>query len=353
MNKSGRKVVVASRNRDKVRELQQLLEGTPFTVLSAGDFPGLPDVIEDGTTILGNATRKAMVTAAFTGEIALADDTSLQVRELNGWPDTFAARFSGPGATYASNAKLLLELMEPVPDGVRNARFASCCVWIDPRPAPRDIRLKPGAYEVLSPARRRWVRNPWSGTRPFHPHTALTEAEWDYWNTLVDRRAEWAKYTTAMLSDSTSFGGHDRARLRGIAEGLLAGCPDSPLFTGGDEPKNGSAMRLPDPRIWTARGPGEDNPAPGPFHPSGLPADAPGKEHNQELWLELAAEGKLLGEITRQPVGGGGFGYDPVFRPTGSQQTLAEIDPEAKHRISHRGKALRRLLGAVRQAYGL
>ena len=64
------------------------------------------------------------MTAAYTGEIALADDTSLQVRELNGWPDVFAARFSGEGATYESNARLVVDLMEDVPDGSRQARFA-------------------------------------------------------------------------------------------------------------------------------------------------------------------------------------------------------------------------------------
>ena len=99
-----RKVVLASRNEDKVRELKQLFEGLDFEVVSSADYPGLPDVIEDGTTIEGNARRKAIVTAAYTGEIAVADDTSLEVRELNGFPDIFAARFSGPEATYASNA---------------------------------------------------------------------------------------------------------------------------------------------------------------------------------------------------------------------------------------------------------
>ncbi len=87
-----RKLVLASRNADKVGELREMCEGMPFEVTSAADYPGLPEVIEDGTTILGNATRKAIITAAFTGEIALADDTSLQVRELVGWPDIFAAR---------------------------------------------------------------------------------------------------------------------------------------------------------------------------------------------------------------------------------------------------------------------
>ena len=58
-----------------------LCQGLPFTVVSALDYPGLPEVIEDGTTTLGNASRKAIVTAAFTGEIAVADDTALQVRD--------------------------------------------------------------------------------------------------------------------------------------------------------------------------------------------------------------------------------------------------------------------------------
>ena len=111
MGATRRKVVLASRNKDKVRELQQLFAGLDFHVLSADDFPGLPDVIEDGTTIVGNARRKAIVTAAYTGEISVADDTSLEVRELNGFPDIFAARFSGSAATYGSNVDLILELM--------------------------------------------------------------------------------------------------------------------------------------------------------------------------------------------------------------------------------------------------
>ena len=84
---------------------------------------------------LGNATRKALVTAAYTGEIAVADDTSLQVRVLNGLPDIFAARFAGPGATYAQQRGPAAG-----PDGAtcRTARARpasrSACAWIDPRP---------------------------------------------------------------------------------------------------------------------------------------------------------------------------------------------------------------------------
>jgi len=92
-------LVLASCNQDKLRELRQICDGLPFDVKSSGDYPGLPEVIEDGTTALGNATRKALVTAAWTGEVAVADDTTFQVRMLGGMPDVFASRFAGPGAT--------------------------------------------------------------------------------------------------------------------------------------------------------------------------------------------------------------------------------------------------------------
>lgn len=369
---AGRTVVLASRNRDKVRELQDLFAGLPFVLVGADDYPGLPDVVEDGTTILGNATRKALATAAFTGEIALADDTSLQVRELNGWPDIFAARFSGPDATYRSNTRLLLDLLSDVPVESRQARFASACVWIDPRPATgsRTV-LGPGEHPVAGPALCRWLLNPWAGARPYAGAKGLPAREWDYWNSLMDRRREWAGYVTLMLADPTSFGGHDLARLRAVAEELLALCPDSPLHPGhpgnrghlghlGNLGNQGApardplgSIRLPDPRIWTARGPGARDPRPSPYFPAGLPHDAPGPAVSQDLWLEISTEGKLLGAITEQPLGLAGFGYDPVFRPQGRQHTLAELDAEAKHRISHRGLALRRLKVAVRAAYRL
>lgn len=104
MSDARRILVLASRNPDKVREMRELCGDGPWDVRSAADYPGLPEVVEDGTTILGNATRKAVVAAAFTGEIAVADDTSLCVRALNDLPDVFAARFAGPGRPTPTTA---------------------------------------------------------------------------------------------------------------------------------------------------------------------------------------------------------------------------------------------------------
>lgn len=328
-----RKVVLASRNQDKVRELKQVFEGMPFEVVSAGEFPGLPDVIEDGTTILGNATRKAMITAAYTGEIALADDTSLQVRELNEFPDIFAARFSGPDATYESNAALVLDLMKDVPDGSRQARFATACVWVDPRPDLDDCT-------VARPAVKRWMRNPWERSIEVKD----PGEEWEFWNEILDRRKVWDGYLTERLTDSTTWG-HDQTRLREVADRLLAGCAE-----GGSEE---GSLRIPDPRIWSVDGPMSTEKAPTVVAPSGLDWEAPGRGGNAPFWLEISTEGRVLGEITRQPVGGMGFGYDPVFQPEGEQRTLAEMLPSEKNAISHRARAVRRMMRAVRGAYGV
>ena len=335
-----RKVVLASRNPDKVRELKQLLAGLKFEVVSSSDYPGLPDVIEDGTTILGNARRKAIVTAAYTGEIAVADDTSLEVRELNGFPDIFAARFSGSEATYASNARLLLELMQEVPEGFRQARFSTACAWIDPRPVKES-------YPVLAPGQKRWLRNPWGRNLTFMG----PGDEWAYWNTLVDRRHVWQAYRRTMECDLVTRG-HDNQKLREVAKGLFAGCPDA-LMPGEslDERLVEKGMRLPDSEIWGVTGPDTKEAPPTRFAPSGLGQDSPGLNSCGPFWLEITATGKILGQITTQPIGGAGFGYDPVFRPDGEYRTLAEMPPEAKNAISHRGRAMRRLMKAVAGAY--
>ena len=352
MNKSERKVVLASRNRDKLRELEEIFAGTGFRLVPATDYPGLPDVIEDGTTIEGNASRKAIVTAAYTGEIAVADDTSLQVTELNNFPDIFAARFSGPGATYTSNAELVLELMRDVPDGYRQARFASACVWVDPRPRRSG---QPAAsshdFPVAAPAHGRWLHNPFARKI----QVADPAREWAFWNGLLDRREVWRGYRQQMETHLVNHG-HDHARLTEVAKSLLDSCsdavPEGQPVASGMPAVSQDAVRLPDPRIWATAGPELRDRPPTVVTPSGLASEAPGRAINGPYWLEITATGRILGTILRQRIGGGGFGYDPIFRPDGEQRTLAEMPPEDKNAVSHRGRALRRLLVAVRSAYG-
>lgn len=337
MTMPARTVVLASRNQDKLRELRRICAGLPLKVVASDDFPGLPEVIEDGTTALGNATRKALVTAAYTGEIAVADDTTFQIRTLGGLPDVFASRFAGPTATYADNAALALELLRGVPDQSRDARFESTLVWIDPRP-------QPGLHaERAAPAHARWLHNPYA--RSIALDKGVDEAA--FWNALFDRRRVWADYVAQAATLPMGWGA-DTTRAAQIVQRLVA------PYLGGGRPADAAAdaVWLPDTRIWTAAGPDDRTPPPTLVAPDGLPADAPGRAVNEAVWLELAAEGRLLGRIGHQPLGTGGFGYDPIFIPAGSDRTLAELALDEKNAISHRARALRRLLEVVSRVYG-
>lgn len=333
-----RTVVLASRNQDKLRELREICAELPLRVVSSLDFPGLPEVVEDGTTALGNATRKALVTAAFTGEIAVADDTAFQIRILGGIPDVFASRFAGPQASYADNAELVLSLMREVPDEAREARFETSMVWIDPRP---PARLELGD---IAPVQAAWLHNPFARAIGLAP-TVDADA---YWNALSDRRRTWADYR-AHLSVLPHGWGVDRQRVAAIADRLVA-----PFLAGGrPAPAPPDAVRLPDTRLWLVAGPADQTLPPTLVAPAGLPADAPGRAVNGPIWFELAAAGRLLGRVGHEPLGSGGFGYDPIFIPVGQQRTLAELAPAEKHAISHRARALRRLAAAAVAAYGL
>jgi XTP/dITP diphosphohydrolase len=117
------RLVLATANRDKFREIQEKLHPLPVVILSLADFPFMEKVVEDQPDLYGNAIKKATEVATQIEEWVLADDTGLEVDALNGAPGVFAARYSGPGATYESNCAKLLSEMESVPDDQRQARF--------------------------------------------------------------------------------------------------------------------------------------------------------------------------------------------------------------------------------------
>ncbi|SFR12842.1 XTP/dITP diphosphatase [Desulfoscipio geothermicus] len=117
------KLVLATHNEGKVRELRELLAGTGYDVVSLAEYPHVPEVIEDGDTFLANAVKKARQVAAAVGEIALADDSGLEVDYLNGAPGVHSARFAGTGHDDAANNQKLLKLLQGVPPEKRTARF--------------------------------------------------------------------------------------------------------------------------------------------------------------------------------------------------------------------------------------
>jgi XTP/dITP diphosphohydrolase len=118
-----RELVLATRNRHKVEELVALLGGLGITIRSLDEFPGAPDVAEDGATCEANAVKKARTIAEFTGLPAVADDTGLEVDALGGRPGVYAARYAGEGATYEDNCLKLLQELAGVPRERRTARF--------------------------------------------------------------------------------------------------------------------------------------------------------------------------------------------------------------------------------------
>jgi XTP/dITP diphosphohydrolase len=103
-------LVLATANPDKVAEIQAILSAALDVTLLPRP-PHVPDVVEDGETLLDNARLKARALVAATGQPAVADDTGLEVDALRGAPGVYSARYAGEDATYADNvAKLLREL---------------------------------------------------------------------------------------------------------------------------------------------------------------------------------------------------------------------------------------------------
>jgi XTP/dITP diphosphohydrolase len=138
-----RKVVLASGNAGKLREMQSLLDGCGFEVLPQSAF-GIESPHEDGASFVDNALIKARHAARLSGLPAIADDSGLAVDALAGRPGIHSARFAGPGAgSEANNARLLAELAT-VPAGMRDARFHCAMVFVrdadDPAPLVREGR---------------------------------------------------------------------------------------------------------------------------------------------------------------------------------------------------------------------
>lgn len=125
-------LVLATGNRDKQQEMKAFLQDLGLTIRTLDEFPAAPVVIEDGETCQANAGKKAREISRFTGALALADDTGLEVDALGGRPGVFAARYAGAHATYADNCRKLLDELTGVPVDQRGARFLTVVAIADP-----------------------------------------------------------------------------------------------------------------------------------------------------------------------------------------------------------------------------
>jgi XTP/dITP diphosphohydrolase len=122
------KIVLASRNWGKIKEIQAMLADLGISLLSLNDYPGIPETIEDGKSFLENALKKARAVAESTGEIALADDSGLEVDALGGAPGIYSARYAGNDADDVQNIRKLLYDLKGIHAENRGAAFR--CVLV-------------------------------------------------------------------------------------------------------------------------------------------------------------------------------------------------------------------------------
>lgn len=125
----GERIVLASNNPGKVREINQLLADSHIEVVPQSSF-GVGEVAETGLSFVENALIKARHAALHSGLPAIADDSGLEVDALGGAPGIYSARYAGPeGDDVANNAKLLAAL-EGVPEEARDGRFQCVLVYL-------------------------------------------------------------------------------------------------------------------------------------------------------------------------------------------------------------------------------
>jgi XTP/dITP diphosphohydrolase len=145
------RLLLASANQGKLRELRTILDGLPVELVGLAEA-GLgdpPEVEETGDTFLANALLKGRAYAAWSGLAAVADDSGLEVDALGGVPGVRSARYAGPGAGDRANLDKLLAALAGVPPDRRTARFRCAAVLVDPRwgsggpePGPPEERGK-------------------------------------------------------------------------------------------------------------------------------------------------------------------------------------------------------------------
>jgi XTP/dITP diphosphohydrolase len=126
------KLVVATFNPGKLRELRALLARPDLELLGLDAFPGARAPAETGATLAENARLKARAAHALTGLPAVADDTGLEVDALGGRPGVHSARYAGADGDAEANMRRLLAELEAIPEGSRHARFRTVILGVFP-----------------------------------------------------------------------------------------------------------------------------------------------------------------------------------------------------------------------------
>lgn len=124
--------IIATGNKDKVREINEILAGTEFEAVSMKEAGFNPEIIEDGSTFEENALIKAKAVHALCNEYVMADDSGLCIDALDGAPGIYSARFCGEDSTYPEKFAKINEMLEGVPDEKRTAHFTCAIAVVRP-----------------------------------------------------------------------------------------------------------------------------------------------------------------------------------------------------------------------------
>ncbi|MCU0652141.1 MAG: XTP/dITP diphosphatase [Candidatus Omnitrophica bacterium] len=129
--KQGLELVVATKNKKKLKEIKELLAGLNLKITSLQDYPHGPRIIENGLTFKENAVKKAAKISRFTKKITLGEDSGLCVDALGGKPGIYSSRFAGKNKSDAQNNLKLLKSLEGLPLNKRKAHYVCAVALAD------------------------------------------------------------------------------------------------------------------------------------------------------------------------------------------------------------------------------
>ncbi len=145
------KIILATRNRSKVEEIEAILGEPGLKILTLDDYPSAALVLppEEGTTFKENALAKARFVASATGIAALGDDSGLEVEALSGAPGVFSARYAREGASDEENYLKLLAELKGVEPPLRSARFRCVLALVEPAGLSEPSGLSESAGHIF------------------------------------------------------------------------------------------------------------------------------------------------------------------------------------------------------------
>ena len=125
------KLIIATHNSDKEKELKSVLDDFPVEVMSLDQFPEIGEIEETGSTLYENAKLKAVTVNKITNMPCLGDDTGLEVDALSGAPGVYSSRYAGENVSYKNNVTKLLRELRSTPSDKRTARFRTIIFYTD------------------------------------------------------------------------------------------------------------------------------------------------------------------------------------------------------------------------------